>query len=317
MKPDPTDLTPGWQLRVLNGPLRGTVHHLGDRFSIGRAASNDLQLVHESVSRQHAHIAVDDQGLHVLVDLVSGNGTFIDGHRVERKVLRPHTVLRVAGIELVYEPADQLGPTIEAIRGEERFPVTLTGPGGTEHGGHLLDEILEYRTLRARCLRGGLQTRQRDRFDALGDVLKQPPGPDVERRAFWRFECWFPATLRVAADGELSCWVRDLGVDGAQVTAAEHEVEFDEIVWLSLLLESGGRTREEVLGGRVAWIDGDNLGLAFAGAPRSTKRNPALREVFDDGAPTVRIDMTPSTTQDLAPLLGSSKSRAKAWTLGS
>ena len=101
---------PRWQLRVLDGPLRGSVLLLGDRLSIGRGGACDLQLLHEAVSRQHAHVALDPEGHHVLVDLVSRNGTFVDGRRVERQVLRAHAVVSVGDTQLVYEPADPHGP---------------------------------------------------------------------------------------------------------------------------------------------------------------------------------------------------------------
>ncbi|MEM9453416.1 MAG: FHA domain-containing protein [Myxococcota bacterium] len=312
----PTD-APSWQLRILSGPRRGTIHPLVDRFGIGRANGSDLQLVHESVSRQHAHIALDDQGLHVLVDLVSSNGTFIDGRRIEREVLRPHAIVRIADTEMVYEPAHERVPTTRVRQGDEHVPVLLTGPDGIEHGGRRLDEIIEYRKLRARHRRGELSTPEGvERFEALAENLRPPVGSD-ERRAFWRFRCSLPATLRLASEAEHPCRIRDLGVDGAQVVTSGHQVEFDEIVWLSLLLEAGGGVREHVLAARVAWVDGDALGLAFAGAPRSGRRSApveAAPEPFDDDAPTVRMNMLDKrVTQDLGPVIGSPPSRARHW----
>lgn len=312
-----------WQLRVLNGPMRGTIHPIGPRFGIGRAGSSSLQLIDDSVSRQHAHIALDERGHLVLIDLLSTNGTFIDGRRVQRELLRPHTVIEIAQTEMVFEPADDDAPTTHVLQGGERCPVRLTGPSDDEHDGILLDEIIEYRRLRASDRRGGqLSALARERLAELGERLRQPAGttdgtPGSERRAFWRFSCSLPATLRNAAGAELPCRIRDLGVDGAQVRVPEHRVEFDEIVWLGLLLEAGSRVREQVLAARVAWADGDDLGLAFAGAPRSrAHEHPGLvasREALDDDAPTVRMVVPRRATEDLGPVIGSPRSRGRHW----
>jgi hypothetical protein len=309
---------PRWQLRVLDGPLRGVIHLLGDRLSIGRAGTNELQLAHDVVSRQHAHVADDGQGRHVLVDLVSRNGTFVDGRRVERQVLRPHAVVRIAETELLYEPANPRAPVTWVRMGGDRHPLRFVGPDGREQGARLLEEILEYRTLRAQSRRGELANpRQQARHDGLLLHLRQPEGTagGDERRTFSRFECRFPATLRLASGSERSCWVHDLAVDGARITvegldlrpdqSTDGGLDFDEFVWLSIPLEGNGHPREEVLTSRVAWVAGDTLGLAFAGAPRSERHRAQAgsREAFEEDAPTVLLTARPAVTQRLERLL--------------
>jgi hypothetical protein len=307
---------PRWQLRVLDGPLRGSVHLVGDRLSIGREGSCDLQLLHQAISRQHAHVALDPAGHHVLVDLVSRNGTFVDGRRVERQALRPQAVVRVGDVQLVYEPADPRGPVTRVRHGQERFPLTFAGPNGVELGGRLLDDILEYRTLRALARRGELpHPSQQARFEALQAHLRQPSGHGGdERRAFGRSECWFPATLRLAAGHERACTVHDLGVDGAQLVVEGHELEHDEFVWLAISLEGNGHPRDEVLTGRVAWIDGERLGLAFAGAPRSERHQATAgsRQALLEDAPTVELTVRPAVTQRFERLLAQGRRAASS-----
>lgn len=91
------------RVRVLNGPQRGAAHLVRDRLGIGRASSSDIQLVHDGISRQHAQIVTDEQGRHVLVDLDSSNGTFIDGQRIRRQVLAPGTIFKIMRVKLIYE----------------------------------------------------------------------------------------------------------------------------------------------------------------------------------------------------------------------
>ena len=70
-------------LIILSGGIPGAMIRLapgGTR--IGRAPDNALQLPEGSVSRYHAHIKVDDDGMVRLTDLGSTNGTYIDGERI-------------------------------------------------------------------------------------------------------------------------------------------------------------------------------------------------------------------------------------------
>lgn len=316
-----------YQVRVLDGPLRGTILRLGDRTNIGRASSSDLQIIATGVSRQHAMIVRNEEGRYMLIDLSSINGTHVDGARIRRAALEPNCVFRIADTELTFEPCDptteppasagsetgivalrgttQLSSYLPALTpkpeprgevgrvlaGEAGHPVLFDGPDGTEYGGQLIDEILEYRRLRSQWLRGGLASLPlAQRFQALQQRLRQPPAPPpASERAFCRFDCWFPATLRFTSDDELSCWVRDFGVDGAQLKIEGHAIEANALVWLAMDLQVDGRRRSDVLAARVAWVDGDYLGLAFTGPPRSEDgrytSGPAPREVIEETRP--------------------------------
>lgn len=55
---------------------------------LGRAASNQIALDRDGVSRHHARIAVSADRIATLFDLDSTNGTFVNGARVSRMVLR-------------------------------------------------------------------------------------------------------------------------------------------------------------------------------------------------------------------------------------
>ncbi|TLD46529.1 MAG: putative cardiolipin synthase YwiE [Accumulibacter sp.] len=64
--------------------------------TIGRAQENDLVIGDARVSRYHARISLDE-GICLLIDLESGNGTFLNGERVAgRRLLRPGDVVRIA-----------------------------------------------------------------------------------------------------------------------------------------------------------------------------------------------------------------------------
>src|SRR5437763_9598059 len=89
--------------------------------NIGRADYNDLVFPDLSVSMAHAKLQ-QREGVWVLVDLDSTNGTFVDGERVKGEApLAPGATVRLGDVQLVFEPADDA--------------VAATGGGGGREGG--------------------------------------------------------------------------------------------------------------------------------------------------------------------------------------
>jgi len=80
--------------------------------NIGRADYNDLVLPEESVSGTHAKLT-RREGVWMLSDLGSTNGTFIDGERLTGDApLTPGNVVRFGDVSLMFEPTDDhLGVT--------------------------------------------------------------------------------------------------------------------------------------------------------------------------------------------------------------
>lgn len=60
-----------------------------ERGFVGREPTCDVPIVNDSVSRQHAEILADAQGLYTVRDLGSSNGTFINGTRLKPGVDAP------------------------------------------------------------------------------------------------------------------------------------------------------------------------------------------------------------------------------------
>src|SRR5438445_1522849 len=74
--------------------------------NIGRADYNDVVLPDPSVSTTHAKLQ-RREGVWVVVDLDSTNGTFVDGERVTgESPLAPGALLRFGDMQVVFEPSD-------------------------------------------------------------------------------------------------------------------------------------------------------------------------------------------------------------------
>jgi len=67
--------------------------------SVGRASTNDLTIIDDSLSRQHARLTLVD-GVASVEDLGSMNGTQVNGHRITgRQTLKPGDVIRFGNVE--------------------------------------------------------------------------------------------------------------------------------------------------------------------------------------------------------------------------
>jgi pSer/pThr/pTyr-binding forkhead associated (FHA) protein len=82
----------------------GVVKHyaVGPMASIGRTTDNAIVIDSPSVSSHHACV-FREAGLLVVEDLQSTNGTFLNGKRVSRHVLRNGDVVQIGGLELVLD----------------------------------------------------------------------------------------------------------------------------------------------------------------------------------------------------------------------
>lgn len=78
-----------------------------DSLTIGRDPANDLHLDSPAVSRRHARIERVPAG-HVLIDLSSTNGTYVNGSRLQPNsgvTLRPGDVVHIGPFRLTYQPS--------------------------------------------------------------------------------------------------------------------------------------------------------------------------------------------------------------------
>jgi hypothetical protein len=100
----PTVGTAPTRLVVLSGVKAGATFPLrGDVLTIGREVGRDVQVDFDpTVSRRHARL--ERQGDRwVLIDEGSRNGTFVNGQRVQQRVIQVGDVLRLGNTEMRVE----------------------------------------------------------------------------------------------------------------------------------------------------------------------------------------------------------------------
>jgi pSer/pThr/pTyr-binding forkhead associated (FHA) protein len=133
-------------MRALLVPLDGNqpLEILKELTLVGRKEECDLQLNHKSVSKMHCVIVKTD-GLLLLRDLGSTNGTRVNGQRVRRAALLPNDQLTIASYKFRVQfggddlPIARDDHTQQLDREEVAHLLNKSGQGGTpvSDSGHL------------------------------------------------------------------------------------------------------------------------------------------------------------------------------------
>jgi hypothetical protein len=114
---------------VRSGKLKGT--RLSIRVpvvNIGRADYNDVVIADDSVSTAHAKLQ-RREGVWVLTDLGSTNGTFVDGEAVSGEVaLGPGVTVRFGQVSVLFEPTDDAMGVAKGSGTQMMEPVKVPPP---------------------------------------------------------------------------------------------------------------------------------------------------------------------------------------------
>ena len=91
----------------------------GSPLIVGRALNSDIPVFDPTISRKHAEVALDENGVHV-TDLGSSNGTFLNGARIDAARLSPGDVITFGKVAFRLKES---APSAEATA--QRTPASL------------------------------------------------------------------------------------------------------------------------------------------------------------------------------------------------
>jgi hypothetical protein len=171
---------PSYVLEILDGDRAGEVVPVSDRaLRIGRKPGNDLVLADEKTSGVHAEVVLEGDR-HVLRDLGSTNGTFLDGKRVTELVLTPGDVVTVGRLRVKFRTEGDAAATGDA---GELAVRRLDATRGRGRGGSIgaLAAVLVlalgaggwfwWQNRQAGASEAGAPTKQRAALDVAGNKL--------------------------------------------------------------------------------------------------------------------------------------------------
>lgn len=124
-------------LFVIRGNDQGTRFELTEpRMGIGRDPANAIQIHDTEVSRHHAEIRLHEHR-HLLVDLGSSNGTYVNGRRITQAELATGDHIQIGRTVLLYtgltpEPAGDAGLTVD-----------ISAAAGAEEPSHIVHSLAE------------------------------------------------------------------------------------------------------------------------------------------------------------------------------
>jgi predicted component of type VI protein secretion system len=101
-------------------PLDGSapIEITKDLTLVGRKEECDLKINHKSVSKMHC-VLVKTDGLILLRDLGSTNGTRVKGHRVRRAALLPNDEISIAGFKYRVQFGASIPPPLPVVSAHE------------------------------------------------------------------------------------------------------------------------------------------------------------------------------------------------------
>lgn len=153
------------------GPEVGTRYPLGDHpVYVGRGDDCAVRNLDGSVSRHHAQLARGVCGGHVVLDLGSTNGTYVNNHRRQLATLADGDYLRIGNCVYRYFS----GPGIEARYREEMYRLTILDGLTLAHNRRSLVSFLDTELAQGRPL--AVVMFDLDHFQSINAALGQLAG---------------------------------------------------------------------------------------------------------------------------------------------
>ena len=119
---------PKFVLRGVSGNTFGKMYGVTGPMTIGRSAECDISIPVEEISRRHALVKPNAQGL-MVEDLGSSNGTFINNKRVQTGQLGPGDELRLDQVRLIL-----VAPGMEIQQMQQKAPAAPAAAGSGNGG---------------------------------------------------------------------------------------------------------------------------------------------------------------------------------------
>lgn len=95
-----------WSIQFLNGPLKGRSIKINDQDIIGRSKNCSIHIPHESISKKHCRLYLQENKLYI-EDLNSSNGSFINGKQITNSQIQSGSQLNLHDLQAIIVSGEQ------------------------------------------------------------------------------------------------------------------------------------------------------------------------------------------------------------------
>ncbi len=169
-------------LIVISGSSAGKMFRIEDEpMVIGRSKDCKICLPEEGISRNHARIDRDDYGNAIITDLNSTNGTYFNGTRINRHILRDGDKIQVGSTTILkFSFQDSIEEAFHQNQYEQAIRDGLTGAFNKRHFKNKLREEFAYSIRHNEPM--SLILMDLDHFKRVNDTFGHPAGDMVLRK---------------------------------------------------------------------------------------------------------------------------------------
>lgn len=164
-------------LLAIAGPALGKMFEVGEEMVIGRSHEASIVIIDDGISRRHCKLIRRREG-HVLLDMDSTNGVFVNGKRVREQVLQPGDRIRVGSTTILkFSLQDALEESFQKRMYDSAVRDALTG---TYNKRYFQDSISnEFAYFARHNLQMSVVMLDIDHFKKINDTYGHPAGDYV------------------------------------------------------------------------------------------------------------------------------------------
>jgi pSer/pThr/pTyr-binding forkhead associated (FHA) protein len=127
---------------IKEGPDSGRVYEVAQAAILGRLDTSDIPVKDGKASREHAKIYKQGEQF-AIVDLNSSNGTFVNGEKITKRILKNGDEISIGTVRLLFElpeaqekkqPARRLDEAFDAAKKGEAPATAAAAAGGGKPG---------------------------------------------------------------------------------------------------------------------------------------------------------------------------------------
>ena len=105
------------KVSIKAGPDTGRIYEVAQAAILGRLDTNDIPVKDGKASREHAKIYKQGEQ-YAIVDLNSSNGTFVNGEKITKRILKSGDEIAIGTVRLVFElpePQEKKAPARKSL----------------------------------------------------------------------------------------------------------------------------------------------------------------------------------------------------------